>query len=475
MKINVRRVILLATFSRLACILISYLTNDLFSNVRNTGIIHLYIDNNSYLQETFYWKLFKSFINWDGEYYLRISYYNDYEYEHQHAFLPLYPLMVGWISRLIMGLNKMNILVNIVAGTLLSNIAFVVASVGLYLFHCELYNKIELRNIVFPGLSTLFFIFPSSNIFNSSMYTESLYSCFNFWAAFMILRAESNSHKHGFFSSKNLIFLVPALLCMSMTCGIRSNGILNSIPLFFYFVSTTPSPKRFILFVIHWLIAFVSFISVVSPFISYLIYSYYRYCVKNPMSRPWCHSLIPNIYSFVQNEYWDNGIFNYWRIEKLDKFLLVVPFIVVSMYSTRIFFPNEFDRKNQNFLTNFKKSLSVLGYIFQVYFLLVSITLYGFIQAAQTKVKHEELKKKQERTLGWCLPGFEETRTRGSELSNRANKLEDMYILARKSFNSYNPIVEKQNSGIISRRNHQERLEDERREEEIIQKMFKKH
>lgn len=98
-----------------------------------------------------------------------------------------------------------------------------------------------------------------------------------------------------------------------------------------------------------------------------------------------------------------------------------------------------------------------------------------FIQAAQTKVKHEELKKKQEKSLGWYLPGFEEVKTRGSDLAKRDHRLEHMYILARKSFNSYNQIVEKHNSNIISRRKHQERVKEEKKEEKVIQNMFKKH
>lgn len=50
-----------------------------------------------------------------------------------------------------------------------------------------------------------------------------------------------------------------------------------------------------------------------------------------------------------------------------------------------------------------------------------------------------------------------------------------MYILTRKSFNSYNQIVEKQNLNIISRRKHYERLKDEEREEKVIRNMFKKN
>lgn len=389
MKAGVRRVILLAICSRLLCVLISFLVNDLFSSIRNTGILHLHLDENQTSENTLTWKLFKSFINWDGEYYLRISYYNDYEYEHQHAFFPLYPMLVNQISRLVSGLNRASILVNMIVGTLLSNISFIIASVGLYLFQYELFSKIKMKDVVFPGISTLFFLFPSSSIFNSSMYTESLYSCFNFWGAFFILRAESSSHRFGFFSTRNLAYLLPSVLCMSITCGIRSNGILNSIPLFFYFVSTSPRIGSVLHFALHWSIAFFMFISSILPFLLYLAFTYLRYCVNISVSRPWCYYLIPNIYSFVQDEYWNNGIFNYWRIEKLDKFLLIVPFVIITVYSVRIFQakPPLKDKTNKpsstlyrRILDSFQHCYSALGYLLQIYFLLVSILLYGYVE-----------------------------------------------------------------------------------------------
>lgn len=118
-------------------------------------------------------------------------------------------------------------------------------------------------------------------------------------------------------------------------------------------------------------------------------------------------------------------------------------------------------------------SLPLLNYLF-FFCLPVSFPQLRFIQAAQTKVKHEELKKKQEKSLGWYLPGFEEVKTRGSDLAKKDHRLEHMYILARKSFNSYNQTVESQNSSIVSRRRRQERAKEEKREEKAIQNMFKK-
>ncbi|KAH7648191.1 hypothetical protein FG379_000115 [Cryptosporidium bovis] len=102
-----------------------------------------------------------------------------------------------------------------------------------------------------------------------------------------------------------------------------------------------------------------------------------------------------------------------------------------------------------------------------------NVSALRFIQAAQAKVKHNELKKKQEETLGWCLPGYEDMRTTTSELANKDGKLENMLILSRKSFNSFNKNVERANNAIISRRKNLEKKIEESYEEEAIMNMFK--
>ncbi|KAK6590357.1 multi-pass transmembrane [Cryptosporidium xiaoi] len=393
MKLNIRRVVLLSAFSRLVCIFISFFVNDIFSGLRNTGILNLYLDNESKkYQNTITWKFVKSFINWDGEYYLRVSYFGDYEYEHQHAFFPLYPMMVNVISRLFYKLSESKIIINMIVGVFLSNMAFIIASVGLYLFQCELNKRIKVKNVVFPGVSTLFFIFPSSNIFNSAMYSESLFACFNFWSAFFILKAEHYSKKNGFYSFKNIIYLISSVLFMSFTSGVRSNGILNSIPLFLYFLATTPTPSRNLSnitpFFIHWSIAFTLFITSISPFLAYLTFSYLRYCTNLNIPRPWCYKQIPNIYSFVQGEYWNNGPFNYWKIQKIDRFIIVIPCITVSFMSLSMFL--KYSKKNKfseniratinNVLQNFNNASTFIGYAFQIYFLLLSIPIFGYIE-----------------------------------------------------------------------------------------------
>lgn len=52
------------------------------------------------------------------------------------------------------------------------------------------------------------------------------------------------------------------------------------------------------------------------------IWGYHKFCgADNPMQRPWCSSLLPNLYGFVQSHYWNNGLFAFWTLEHLPNFV----------------------------------------------------------------------------------------------------------------------------------------------------------
>ncbi|OII71053.1 mannosyltransferase domain-containing protein [Cryptosporidium andersoni] len=336
---SIKRIVILSIISRAICMFVAYSSNGIFTdNIRNTSSITLLYNNQNLLhlyQNTKKWRFLSSFINWDAEYYLRLAYVKDYHFEHQHAFLPIYPWFIRKICQIFLSDQNINSIHLIYSGIIVNNISFIIAAIGLFMFQITLLSRYPDSNIVYPGLAVLLYIFPTSNIFNSSLYTESLYSCVSFWGAYFLLNAEIYCHKEGFFKIKNLSFLIIGIIMYSISSGIRSNGIFNSFPLFFYFLSTSipfklSNIKRII---IHWISAFISFIAVIFPFT--------LYCVLSDIVRPWCNSKFPNIYSFVQSEYWGSYLFNYWKLQKVDKFLWIIPTTVpIVVSSISIIFPS---------------------------------------------------------------------------------------------------------------------------------------
>lgn len=53
------------------------------------------------------------------------------------------------------------------------------------------------------------------------------------------------------------------------------------------------------------------------PYILFQAYGYHRYCMNVPRS-PWCHSMIPHLYSYVQKAYWYRFLHFYLQTGIMD-------------------------------------------------------------------------------------------------------------------------------------------------------------
>ena len=62
------------------------------------------------------------------------------------------------------------------------------------------------------------------------------------------------------------------------------------------------------------LVAFTQVAVVLAPTVAYLAYAHGLYCKGAGLRRPWCDDVAPNIYSFVQDEYWDVGFLHYYEV-----------------------------------------------------------------------------------------------------------------------------------------------------------------
>lgn len=278
--------------------------------------------------------------------------------------------------------------------------------------------RVDAHQAAFIG--SLFFIASPSNIFMSSLYTESLFSFVTilgfvfllsceFSKSFTLLIVNQNQLRRPFGISKFLLVLSQstvfysiiyssAIVLLSFGIFTRSNGVFSLLPLFFFFLRTSPvigipslhdNILRFSYFSlpVHWCIALISVAIVMFPFISIMGFAFRLYCTTKgshsaPLSsvaslntvayeaslralqsnffvngwsfiqtvlanfdlastplhslhaspRPWCTYTIPNIYKYIQSQYWNVRPFAYWTFSKLDRFSYSIPFYGLSLY-----------------------------------------------------------------------------------------------------------------------------------------------
>lgn len=72
---------------------------------------------------------------------------------------------------------------------------------------------------------------------------------------------------------------------------------------------------------------------VASPTILHQISGYAQFCtVTTPPD--WCKSRLPLIYSYVQSEYWDVGLFRYWTLAQLPNWVLAAPSLALLLWAS---------------------------------------------------------------------------------------------------------------------------------------------
>jgi GPI mannosyltransferase 2 len=79
-----------------------------------------------------------------------------------------------------------------------------------------------------------------------------------------------------------------------------------------------------------------------TPIFSVLIYGYSLYC--NDVKSPYCSALFPNIYNYIQKEYWNVGLFLYWEPKQIPNFLLAMPMILISVTGIAKYLKADFRR-----------------------------------------------------------------------------------------------------------------------------------
>lgn len=279
-------------------------------------------------------------VTWDSVYFARVA-SEGYEHEQAHAFFPLLPALMRLLA---FGSRSRCALA--ASGLLVSNLAHVASAVTL-----ERLGTLVLDDPAAARTAATLFALNPASVFHSAAYTESLFACLSLAGclALALPRARPNL----------------AALAFALACAARSNGALNLAFLAHDFAfarvgaaawfgirarrektrrrtvgyERTPLTDR-----LAATVAFAARVSVaVAPLLAAQALGYRTYCLgrfsdgspiphfaDNP--RPWCDRWrpFPNIYAFVQSEYWNVGFLRYYEARQMPNFALAAPALGAS-------------------------------------------------------------------------------------------------------------------------------------------------
>lgn len=259
-----------------------------------------------------YWikTLLRPFASWDGAYFL-INTIRGYNFEQQHAFFPLYPLLIRGLADLLFRpfISILSLPARcIISAVLISNLCHFMSVMILYDMSCHIFE-----DTYFAFLSAAFMIIVPMQAIMSSAYSESLFTCLALLGLLYFYRKERLS----------------ASLAWCLAGATRSNGIF--MPGFFIYeymhaIRHMPKRKALLRLVRILILCLISW----TGFFGVLLFGKSLYC-NGDTPRPWCNSLFPNIYAYVQDHYWNVGFLRYYTVHQLPNFFLASPTIIFSI------------------------------------------------------------------------------------------------------------------------------------------------
>ncbi|XP_070533797.1 GPI mannosyltransferase 2-like [Ptychodera flava] len=306
--------------------------------------------------------LLGGFRHWDAAHFLYIAEHG-YTTEETFAFFPLYPMMLSLTKEQMTSqqlLSVMSMHSTILFLAVFTNVIFfVIAAVLLYKL-----GSTVLKDEQLAFKAALLFCINPAGIFMTAAYTESMFAAVSFLAMFLL--------------EKNYIF--PAAAVFAVSTATRSNGTV-SCGFILYFLAryvirnlvTVYKAKQLSVLIISLiriftkgLLSLVSVFLILSPFFIFQYYAYIKFCtdqklfglfdVVRPLTEmrheyidfqesgdfvdatpsavfgkaPWCNNTPPLIYSYIQEKYWNVGLFQYYELKQIPNFLLALPMIILG-------------------------------------------------------------------------------------------------------------------------------------------------
>lgn len=242
--------------------------------------------------------------HWDGVYFSAIA-QRGYVWENELAFLPGFPLAVRLVA---WALGTANIQL---AALLLSQVCFVLAALALH----------DLGSAVLVGeaharCAVLFFLISPASVFHLAGYSESLFAALCF-AGFVQMHRGAGWRAAALFATASVVRSNGVLACGMVAC--------HALLLHHRRLRHAREHVGF------WLATACQCALIAAPTCAMQLASYWSMCVGRSEAerRTWCDAAVPSVYAFVQQRYWNNGLFKFYTWRQAPNFVIAAPLYVL--------------------------------------------------------------------------------------------------------------------------------------------------
>ncbi|BGP42506.1 ER membrane glycoprotein subunit of the GPI transamidase complex-like protein [Rhodotorula kratochvilovae] len=271
----------------------------------------------------------RPFVRWDTVHFVNIA-LEGYTAEQRTAFMPGLPGLMRAGGEALHWLRRAGAVTGdevVLAGLLATTIATTAAALCFHRLTLQLFPS---RPSFALLTSLLFLAAPARPTLHGIPYTEPFAALCTFGGLLLFFRGRD----------------VPAALVWGAGTAFRAQGAVLGVGFFGWKwvlrrsfdrqTSRIAVLKRLLLNLPRF--AFLSLLSG-SPFLLFQAYVYREYC-PSPAGdlRPWCTEGHGMSYGWVQREYWDVGLFRYWKLLQLPNFVLAAPVLALSLVASYSFY-----------------------------------------------------------------------------------------------------------------------------------------
>ncbi|KAF2724816.1 glycosyltransferase family 76 protein [Polychaeton citri CBS 116435] len=278
------------------------------------------------------------FTRWDAIYFTSAS-ARGHIYEQEWAFSWAFSKLSSFVARvLLLPLPLDPTVKHAIAGILISNTAHLLSVIVLYYLVKELLPSPSQRGSRLASTAALLHVVSPGGVFLSAPYGESAFALLNFLG--MLTYSWATKMRYSTIADAGVIdafWTIISGVFFGLAGLIRGNALLSGSIFVLDALSYLPQlPKALTNATDITRLAGIAIAGLLTGigFALPQYVAYQEYCTGDEQ-RPWCSSMPPSIYTFVQREYWDVGFLRYWTLNNLPLFFLALPMLMLLSLSDR--------------------------------------------------------------------------------------------------------------------------------------------